>query len=375
MSIAEQWAMSHKHGEIMKKTFILLLAMVMILPLTFTACNQTESTETVVRWEETTYNFDITLADFNSDYSGYNSYPVGDTTYYKDFAMSTAYEKPSNKDEVLPSKVKGTYEMKITMPDEGASTLLVTTQTLFVRYEKSVIESSKIADELKTKMVSGEEDPFADEEDSADYITLKSTTDTSVKFVNKAGQRPIESSMVVDGFYIGKSGQQLSKYSVSTKYDFDKNIATVTINDGEPVENKIKTNNKNFIDANQVLLYVRGFEKTSGKFNDSPSVLVYSPLENKTYTGSFAFSYQANCILPNGDENAYVKLNCVNVFLDSMPYLQQQNLPSTLVSSGLDCSMENPKYTTTRFRVGYLAYQLNDTSVISAEVISALTTK
>ena len=349
--------------------------MVMILPLTFTACNQTESTETVVRWEETTYNFDITLADFNSDYSGYNSYPVGDTTYYKDFAMSTAYEKPSNKDEVLPSKVKGTYEMKITMPDEGASTLLVTTQTLFVRYEKSVIESSKIADELKTKMVSGEEDPFADEEDSADYITLKSTTDTSVKFVNKAGQRPIESSMVVDGFYIGKSGQQLSKYSVSTKYDFDKNIATVTINDGEPVENKIKTNNKNFIDANQVLLYVRGFEKTSGKFNDSPSVLVYSPLENKTYTGSFAFSYQANCILPNGDENAYVKLNCVNVFLDSMPYLQQQNLPSTLVSSGLDCSMENPKYTTTRFRVGYLAYQLNDTSVISAEVISALTTK
>ncbi len=360
-------------GDTMKKIFILLLALVMLLPLTFTACNQAESTGTVVRWEEATYHFNVTLADFNSEENGYNVYPVSGVNYYKDFAISSTAEKPSNKDEVLPDRVVGSYEMKITMPDDGANTLLVTTQTLYVRYEKSVIESSKNAEELKTKIADASEDPFIGEEDAENYVTLKSTTDTSVKFVNKSGQHPIESSTSVDGFYIGKTEQQLSKYSVSTKYDFEKNIATVTLNEGTPVENKIKTNNKNFIDANQLLLYVRSFEKTSSKFNDSPTVLVYSPMDNKTYTGAFVFSYQANCILPNGEENAYVKLNSINVYLDSMPYLQQQNLPASLAEKGLDCILENPKYTTTRFRVGYLAYQLSDADVISADVISALT--
>ena len=200
-------------------------------------------------------------------------------------------------------------------------------------------------------------------------------------FENTESQRPVSSSTTVDGFYIGKSKQEVTKSSVSTVYDLANNKVTVTVN-GEETTREVKLNaNARFIDANQMLTYIRSLEKGSDKMKDNPSVTVYLPASDRTYTATFGFTYSQNCILTMGGKDNYVKLNSVNCALGSMAFMQTQNLPDTLAEKGLDRIKTGyadhiGRYTVTRFRVGNLSYALDlDAFDGAADIVTALTAK
>lgn len=362
----------------MKRFTVLLVATVLALTLVLAACSTTEKTDTMFRWSDsgtTTYVFDIELSDFSGQSTPlFTSYAQQNGIYYKDIAMSAAVENPDNKDEIKPVTAKGTYTMTISSEaDAGSSCLFETTQVLYAAYNRFDLQALENWSELDKIDIAydSEEVPFNANDNQ---VVLKTETTTSVKFEKKAAQRPIESSTIVKGFYVGKKHQAVSEYSVSTKYDFDKNTATVTMNGGEPQVNTLNiTSGKNFIDANQLLLYIRTLEKGTTKFQDSPTVVVYTPYTNTAYTASFSFSYTANVALEIGEgEDAvwhYVGLNSVSVLLDGTPYLNQLNLPDTLKEKGLDCVGDTPNYTTVSFRSGYFSYRLRD---IPSEVLNAL---
>lgn len=361
----------------MKKFTVLLVTTVLALTFVFAACSTTEKTDTMFRWPDSdtsTYVFDIELSDFSGQSTPlFTSYAQQNGTYYKDFAMSAAVEHPDNKDEIKPVTAKGTYTMSISSVDAGSSCLFETTQVLYATYDRFELQELEGWSELDKIDLAydSEEIPFNANENQ---VVLKTETTSSVKFEKKSAQRPIESSTVVKGFYVGKKHQAVSEYSVLTQYDFDNSTATVTINGGEPQVNTLNiTSGKNFIDANQLLLYIRTLEKGSTKFQDSPTVVVYTPYTNATYTASFSFSYTANIALEIGEgEDSvwhYVGLNSVSVLLDGTPYLNQLNLPDTLTEKGLDCSGSTPNYTTVSFRSGYFSYRWRD---IPSDVLSAL---
>ena len=156
---------------------------------------------------------------------------------------------------------------------------------------------------------------------------------------------------------------------------------TVTVN-GEETTREVKLNaNARFIDANQILTYIRSLEKGSDKMKDNPSVTVYLPASDRTYTATFGFTYSQNCILTMGGKDNYVKLNSVNCALGSMAFMQTQNLPDTLAGKQIDCISDGygghiSRYTVTRFRVGNLSYTLDlDAFDGAADIVTALTAK
>lgn len=351
----------------MKKKIGFVLSMLLLFTVVLAACQTAEKTDTMIRWGENEhYEFDISLADFSGTASPlFKSYTESSKTYYKDIAVSSM-EYPGNKDEILPDEAKGTYVVDISTEDVDESYLVKTTKTLYVRYKKS--DLTNLSD-LQSKVAAEEENPFGADND---FVTLKNTEITSVKFEKKQAQRPIESSTEVSGFYVGKKHQAISDYKVSTVYNFDDKTAKVTVN-GTETTHKLNVGTTNYIDANQLLLYIRTLEKGSTKFQDSPSVTLFVPYAGKEYTAKFVFAYSANVYLDVEGTGHYVTLNSVSVALDGSPYMNQINLPDTLAEKKLDCGESagkvTPNYTTVRFRVGYYSYQLKG---ISQDILTGL---
>lgn len=383
----------------MKKYLAILLLTLLCAAGVLTACNNVASTETAIRWGKydadgnvvaDVYSYKIFLADFadrTTSSALFKSYKnEADETdkniYYKDMVINTSSANEVSaysKDEVIPADAEGIYTITYAQSTDKATWTVTTKQTLNVTYNKEDItesgELSRLAnwESLQTKVKEGSE--------TAEQITFVSTTETSVVFENTEAQRPVSSSTTVDGFYIGKSKQEVTKSSVSTAYDFANNKVTVTVN-GEETTREVKVNaNTRFIDANQILTYIRSLEKGSDKMKDSPSVQVYLPASDRTYTATFGFTYSQNCILTMGGNSNYVKLNSVNCALGSMAFMQTQNLPDTLAGKGLDSISDGygghiSRYTVTRFRVGNLSYALDlDAFDGAADIVTALTAK
>lgn len=382
----------------MKKYLAILLLTLLCVTGVLTACNNVASTETAIRWGKydaegnavaDVYSYKISLADFaDRTTSGalFKSYKnqadeTDKNTYYKDMVISTSGASEVSaysKDEVVPADAEGIYTITYVKTDKTTWTV-TTKQTLNVTYNKEDITESGVLsglanwEKLKTKVKEGSE--------TEDRITFVSTTETTVVFENTESQRPVSSSTAVDGFYIGKSKQEVTKSNVSTVYDLANNKVTVTVN-GEETTREVKLNaNARFIDANQMLTYIRSLEKGSDKMKDNPTVTVYLPASDRTYTATFGFTYSQNCILTMGGKDNYVKLNSVNCALGSMAFMQTQNLPDTLAGKQLDCISDGygghiSRYTVTRFRVGNLSYTLDlDAFDGAADIVTALTTK
>lgn len=345
----------------MKRNLALLVLVLLSLTIVLTACNQPDPTEVKIRWDidGEDHIFEITLADFNSEFTGFKTHSVNNDTYYKDLSISN--EVFSSLDQVLPQDAWGTYSLSIKPSGDGTSYCDVTaTQVIYVQYLTSNLKDA--ISELQHCIVTGNDNPLGDKEDCT---TLKSTTTTEVRFTNDPSQTPISSSTEVDGFYVGATYQGVSQYKVSTTYNFEgkRPIATVTLNDDEAVEYQLPKNSAGrIIDSNQILIYVRTLEKSATSFQDSPSVYVFDPYTHATQAANFGYTYQQKVILTDNTRSTeettlYTQVSAVSVIVGNQAFMVTENLPSTL--GELDkLTNGNYKYTTVRFRVGYFSYEV-----------------
>lgn len=350
----------------MKKLSVILL-LALSLVLTLSACSSTEKTYTSPRWKNEIHTFKVSKAILE------NTTVVRDgVTYIKEPGASSYEPNVNQADEVVPQDISGTYVMKISVNETDKTCTFSTEQILFVQYPASLLQGSSswnTADEkgnkLSDKVVAQDSSDYPFERDEA-YITLKSVTTTKVVFHNDAYQRPISSENHVDGFYIGKTAQTVSKYDLATTYEFnEKNKVSITVN-GEK-QTASGTFAEKFIDANQILLYVRSLDKTSSSFQDSPTVSIYMPQADKIVKASFVFTYACNTTVADANgEDAYVKLNAVGVVIDGTALLTQLNVPDTVnadkkyLDSIPNVGSSADKYSTLRFRSGIYSYRLAD---------------
>jgi hypothetical protein len=297
-------------------------------------------------------------------------YATADATYFQDVLYSgetSPYE--GSNDRIVPDDLSGQYVITISKASE--TTTVTTTQTMFATYAVNTLgswdEFDAYVDESKT---------------TAEAVTLKSTTETQVVFKTGPSQTPVSSYTKVDGFYIGKQYQSVSKYEISTEYTVKGNstIAKVT-RDGKTTEQQIS--GTNVIDNNQVLMYVRSFDKSSTSFQDNPQVMVFDPLTATSRRMSFVYTASQNFWLAHQFEGATelshvaTKVNRLDILLDGLPFMTQVNLPN-LTSQQLDqintsvVSSTVAKHTICRFRVGFVSYQLtgylNDAMVDAIQV-------
>ncbi len=373
----------------MKKRAAFLLGLILLLALLLTACNNAV-TSVSIRWnDKEEFIFDIELADFNTSENAktfFNTYSDNNKTYYKDSLMSaTEGSVFATSDQLRPVGAKGTFEMTIDKTAVSTERELTTKQTLYAQYKTEDLTklNADILTVLKEAVASAAEtEGMFDKTDG--YTVFKSVTETGVKFVNDQTQKPISSYNKTNGYYIGKNHQGLSRYDISTVYDFDNRIAKVTWKktDGtdDVKENSLGVRKGSYcLDANQMLLYVRSLGKTAQDFNDSPSKAVYDPYYNSLATANFALNREANVVLVNGGNNAYVTLNAVAVSVNGAPFIYQLNLPDLTaknvdVGQAVSANEKPPKYTTVRFRVGSFSYELRDGD-FKTEFITALTAK
>lgn len=359
----------------MKRKIALIASLLLLVTMIFAGCNQTQPTNKAARWDsEETYSFNITLADYNAAAdTPFNYYIDGTTRYYKDFLIQTSMaNEVTATEEIRPQDVRGTYT--VDLKRDGSYTTLTTSQVIYAQYKTDELQKCSIWNELQEKgYVTNEADVLFEKTDG--LTTLVSTNDAYVKFASET-QQPTESSTKSKGFYIGKTAQTVSAHEVSTTYDFDKKTATVKI-DGNEQENKLNVSGKtSFIDINQVSLFARSFDKSSA-FADSPTATVFNPLNGTSYTASFFVSMDQNAVIDNNGIAEKVKLNVVSIALGNNAFMSQLTLPKLkdldTIPSKADAEENIHKYTTVRFRVGFLAYEVNN--FYTEDLINALKPK
>lgn len=356
----------------MKRKLALLIFLILALSAVLVACTQTEPTRIEVRWTSDEYTFNITLADFIDDSDEFKTYPTSDgIAYSKDIASVS--EVFSQWDEVRPLDVDGTYTLNIQKSASASYWMVTTAQTIYAQYNKAELEKSDGWTELQTLQVTDADETSLTPSEST--VILKSTTNTEVVFKDTPDQTPISSLTEVNGFYIGKAHQQVTSYKVETTYDTDakRPTASISIDGAEAMEYKFARGAK-FIDSNQLLLYLRSLDKSyTAGFPSSTYVNVFNPYTQQAQTATFSLTYDAKMILTDSKrlttindveqaEQVYTSLNVVSVMIGNTAFMQQENLPYELKSvdllPGASESADKAKYTTVRFRVGYLSYEL-----------------
>lgn len=357
----------------MKRKLALIAVMLLLVTLIFTACNQTQPTNKAPRWEnEETYDFKIALADYTAyDSYVFTTYPEGTEKYAKDFPIAThAATEVSATEEIRPLEVHGSY--KVVIKKDASYTTLTTSQVIYAQYATEYLQNCAVWDKLQSQgYVTTEADSqFAT---TADRTVLVSANDVYVKFTSET-QQPMESTVKSKGFYMGKTAQTVSAHDVSTKYDFDKKVATVTKDGEEAREYKLPSSaNVSLIDVNQLFLYARSYDK-SAAFADSPTATVFNPVSGTTATASFYVNVNQNAVLDNNGIEEKVKLNVVSIGIGSNAFMSQLTLPKlkTLdtMPSKADASENVSKYTVVRFRVGFLAYEV--TNFYTEELLAAI---
>ena len=359
----------------MKRKFALLILVILAISLTLAACGQTAQTPIRTRWEEESHVFNITLADFSPNTNNFNTYNANgiadyEGTYYKDIAFTGEF---TNWDELRPIDVKGTYTISIKPSDDGSAYCdVATTQEMCVEYMLQSNYQTGVDltnnSELQAAIATQEQLDKYGLERHGDSVILWTSTETKVRFENNTTQKPLSSHVKVNGFYVGKVAQQLSKYEIDTVYDYSdekRPVAKIT-QDGETSEYKFAKNSAgSFIDSNQIIMYLRSLDKASTSFQDSPSKSVFNPYTQTLQTANFGMSYEYNVILTRDNSTLATNLNVVSVTVGGSAFMMQENLPDTLAlgdekldsHSGL-LDIES-MFTTVRFRVGYFAYEID----------------
>ncbi len=368
----------------MKKYLGLLVLAILVCSVALSACGNTATATTAKnRWESEKLTFKISLADFAADpesSSVFQSYVYNDVEYFKDRMMS-GETAPSAKDEIIPQNLTGSFVCEIV---GGADTATFTTkQTIFARYNPA--DFTAVSD-MSAARATEEEENGAFGNVSTTLVTLKSVTETSVKFMDteatktQKSQQPLESSTTVNGYYMGKQHQGTSSYSVSTVYDIANSKATVTI-DGKTEERELDVKSGvNFIDANQLWLYVRSLEKHKDNFADSPTTVIYQPYSATTSTASFGFAYESPTYFTletaTNQLKYHVKTSSVSVYLNGNAFMFTESLPDKLASADLDfmfdgAGTKTSKYSILCFRSGFTSYTLTSALVEGEETFNA----
>lgn len=384
---------SYKHnktenGANMKRISVIILLAIALTTI-FSACSSTESTDTIARWQDDeTQTFVISKANLTEAAQTYTvdgtseefvKYPLGRYEY-----TSTV------PDELEPSEIGGTYVTVLDLNDTATEALYSTDKHLYLKYAKTDLAELNIDitsdewssfvlydcetqnqsatvwdDETLSDVVAN--NPLTPE---ADYVILYSRQTTSVKFENQKSQHPLESSTKWDSVYFGKTAQTATHCDITVTYDWDEKKLAVAENGATTYETSFSAST--MIDSNQLLLYTRSLEKTSGKFEDSPSVSVFSAVDKQQYTVSFNyFVYTYYTLATTADGDVPVALNLVGASVSSMPLFVQTNLPDTVDadSYSLSGSASYHKYTTTSFRSGLYYYELQ---TYSDEILNSI---
>lgn len=364
----------------MKKKIALLLGVLVLMTFVFAACSTTP-TNRAKRWaDKEEYTFNITLSDLGRD-NAFNSYNRDNAVYYKDTAVSLQEANVFAKtDEIRPVAVSGTYTMSLELITT-TTYKLTTNQTLYCQYATADLPSTDCLTLLKDYVVAPTDDanPFAAHDGRT---TLRSTNHIEVEFSEKDSQYPFKSLNQTDGYYLGKLHQNVFKHDYKTVYDFDKQTATVTVDNGEAQERKLNLGKgAACLDASQLLLYLRSLDKSSAAFQDTPTVAVYDPVSDTLANATFSLTRGYNAILNNKGEDVYAKVDSASIVVGSTPYLSQYNLPDRLaqVGDGYDVmatsSAESKlsKFTTVKFRRGWFSYEIADYNTLAEGLIAALT--
>lgn len=357
----------------MKRKLALLILMILALSIVLAACGQTETTKIEIRWTPEDYTFNITLADFVGTTNEFRKYRLNTDTYYKDVAITG--EVFSELDEIRPLDVDGTYKLSIQKVASDDFWTVTSDQTIYAQYNKAKITLIETDLEAITATDTEIAQTTLKPIDGVETIILRSTTQTEVLFKDTIDQTPISSKTKVNGFYIGEQNQQVTSYTVETTYNTGENrpVASISYDGAEAVDYTFDRGAK-FIDSNQLLMYIRSLDKSyANGFPSSTMVQVFNPYTQEILTASFGLTHDANMILTDsqrqvtvGDSQqvaeVYTSVNIVTVAIGGFAFMQQENLPDTLKSVDLHAGSGNdsdkPKYTTVRFRVGYLAYEL-----------------
>lgn len=360
----------------MKKTFFATIV-ILILTLTFVlaSCANTTVTKVFPRWDdEEEYVFDIALADFDPEKNTLFKTYGEKNDYYRDMVISAAENSALlTGDEIRPEKLTGELIYKISKVDNSTNRKFTTVQKIYAQYKTENLSGSVNYSDLQ-KMIA-KDGPF---EDDGSHITLYAETTTEVIFKNEAINDiyivPVSSRKVEDGFYVGKVFQGVSRYEISTEYDFANRNAKVTkiIKNAEGTPSEPVTENNKLsiakggycIDSNMLLLYVRSLSKSSADFTNSPSVSVYNAYDNKISTASFGITREQKVVLNNGGQDFLTTLNVVGVTVNNQAFMLQENLSDRISDYKTDNIMDAQgslnKYTTVRFRVGSRAYELKE---------------
>lgn len=363
----------------MKKKIALLLCALLMSVVVFASCNRAAPTNHPTRWDENeSYTFNISLADFETEFGKTALFKSHDVTLknddgtdktvtcYKDYEIPQESFSMERTDEVRPVDVKGTYTMDIVF-DTTDTRKLVTKQVLYCQYETKTLLDLNCVETLSGYDVSDkDENPFTD---NHGRTTLRSEVTSTVVFRNKESQQPVSSVKESKGYYIGKIHQGASDYKAETTYDFENRKITVKKNNDEPFDKKIN-NGVTCIDASQMLLFVRSLDKTAAGFQSTPSIVVYDSVSDSMYTASFALNREFNAILNDNGENVGAKVHCVTVAVGNRPFMTQFNLPDLTKAGeneqGLDfltsqtAGAKDCKFTTVKFRSGWISYELSE---------------
>lgn len=347
----------------MKKTLALVLLLILAMGV-FAACNQVQPTERKTRWGESeTWTYNISLLNTNAS-------NINGADYYRDF-LATGETNPfnGNLDRIVPNNLTGIYVVTISQDIAKDTTTVTTTQTMLATYDAIMVDASRL-------------DKSVIEEQKDETITLKSTQETSVTFKNGT-QLPVSSFTKANGFYIGKQNQSMSQYEISTEYKVSGKKVVATVTNGDKKE-EVTLPNTNVIDTNQVLLYVRSFDKTATSFQDSPQVMVFDPLTKSSKRLTTSYTATQNVLVEHqfadASESASVatQMPRLDLALDGMAFMTQVSLPD-MTANGLDRIGTNvpnvyfPMHTIYRFRVGFVSYEL--TSYLTDDMVNTIKVK
>ena len=351
---------NRKDGIEMKKTIALVLLLILAIGV-FAACNQVQPTERKTRWgENETWTYNISLLDLTPQ-SIYNA------DYYHDFlASSEANPLAGTLDRIVPNALTGSYVVTVKQDIASDTTTVSTTQTMVAIYDANLVDTSIFDQSIIV-------------EQSAETISLKSVQETKVVFKNGT-QLPVSSYTKANGFYIGKQNQSMSNYEISTEYKVDGKKVVAKVTQGDKVE-EISLANTSVIDTNQVLMFVRSYDKAETSFQDNPQIMVFDPLTKSTKRLSMQYTAKQNIVVKHqfadATEPAIVPtmMPRLDVMLDGLAFISQVSLPD-MSAKGLDRISTNvpgvyfPMHTIYRFRSGFVSYEL--TGYLTDSMVQAM---
>lgn len=348
----------------MKKTLALVLLLILAVGV-FAACNQVQPTERKVRWDKNeTWTYNISLANFTDSLTDSN------ITYNRDF-LATGETSPfsGSVDRIAPNKLTGTYVVSISQDIANDTTTVSTTQTMVAIFDANLVDTSRFDQSIIV-------------EQTDETVSLKSTQETKVIFKNGT-QLPVSSYTKANGFYLGKQNQSMSNYEISTEYEVKGKKVVAKVTQGDKTED-VTISNTNVIDTNQVLMFIRSYDKAETSFQDSPQVTVFDPLTKSTKILSTQYTAKQSVLVEHkfANETESVKVATqmprVDMKLDGMAFVTQVSLPD-MTANGLDRIATNvpgvyfPMHTIYRFRSGFVSYEL--ASYLTDNMVNAIKVK